>query len=67
MNYRLPWIIGKLKKGFQSERHWLQYPLWEVKVAFSANVKASVILTFATVGRTTSSVTANVTLEIPVV
>ncbi len=67
MNYRLPWKIGKVKKGFQSERHWLQYPLSEVKVAFSANVKGSVILTFASVGRTTSSVTANVTLETLVV
>jgi hypothetical protein len=67
MNYRLLWMIGKLKKGFQYEMHWLQYPLWEVKVAFSALLKGSVIVTFATVGRTTSSVTANDTLETPAV
>jgi hypothetical protein len=67
LNYRLPWIIGKLKKGFQSERHWLQYLLWEVKVDFSAIVKGSMVVTLVSVGRTTSSVTANVTLETPVV
>jgi hypothetical protein len=62
MTFRMPWKIGKQKKDFNPRGH-----DGRSRCLFSVIVRGSVILTFATVGRTKSSATANVTLKTPAV
>jgi hypothetical protein len=52
----MPWITGKAKNKFQSERLWLKYPCLEDKVSSTAIAKRIVKLMFTTVGRTRSNV-----------